>query len=278
MMSRSDRNSIPAPVLGISLLVAAGLLLSALPCSAKILKTRRTGQPGHRLPITVGSGFEYESDGVDKEYAFPFLLEYGITPLLKLSAEPSYISINTKDEGKVSGMGDLETTLAYEVIPETRYRPGITPEGIVKWPTASRNELGTGETDYSLGVILSKAFGRIDTDFNAVYTFIGSPPGVKLDNTLDLSLAAEWRLNSVLNLEGEVVTSNAPSGFRGRPGSIGGLGGPGVVSVAGGRETEGTLGLVEALGGRLKLEEGMILRSDGSWQAVVAWEWDLSRN
>lgn len=253
-------------------LIMAVLLTTALPASAKILKTKHPVQPGRELELIMGSGFEYETDSEQSEYGFPFLLEYGFTRALKLTVEPSYFSIHIKKGGSVSGLGDLETTLNYEFLRERRYRPGLAVVGVVKWPTATHAEIGTGRADYSLGAIVSKEFVRFDLDFNALYTFVGSPPGVNLQNALEVSLAGEWHLNPVFDLESEVLTSNS-GGFRGRPGTIAGVGGRG--GNQGGREIEGTLGLAENLNEFLKLEEGMILKSGGSWQAVVAWEWNF---
>jgi hypothetical protein len=73
----------------------------------------------------------------------------------------------------------------------------------------------------------------------------------------------------MVDVEGEIVTST--QGVRGRSGTISGIG----SAEAGGSETEGTLGLAEHLFERLKLEEGGVYKSDGSWQLVFAWEWEF---
>ena len=263
-----------ARALAASLLVTVLMAAIAVPAGAKILKTRRPGQY-QELALTVGSGFEYETDGEESEYGFPFLAEYGLTKLLKLSVEPSYILVRKKNGGRLRGPGDFETTLTCEFPTERRYRPGLALEGTVKWPTARRGDLGTGKSDYSLGTIVSKEFVRFDLDLNAIYTFVGSPPGVHLKNTFEASLAIEWHLTPLLDLESEVVSAAGAGGrFRGTPGGLGGfanLGGPEQGQV----ESEVTLGLAERLSERLKLEEGMILKSDGSWQTVVGWEFDF---
>jgi hypothetical protein len=253
--------------------VVAGLLASVAPGSARILKTRRPGQLAGPLELTVGSGFEYETDGEESEYGFPFLAEYGFTSLLKLSVEPSYVFVRKKLGGSISGFGDLETTLTCEFPTERRYRPGLALEGTLKWPTARRGDLGTGERDYSIGAIVSKEFVRFDLDFNAVYTFIGDPPGVSLQDVFEASLASEWHLSPSLELLTEVVTSSG-AGRRGRPGSLGGfanIGGP----EQGESESEVLLGLAEPINEFLKFEQGAILKSDGSFQFVLAWEWDF---
>ena len=252
----------------------ATLLAAASPASAKILKTRRPGLY-QELQLTIGSGFEYETDGEESEYGFPFLVEYGFTKSLKLSVEPGYVLVRKKKGGTVSGPGDLETTLTWELPTERRYRPGLAFEGVVKWPTAPIGDLGTGKADYTFGTILSKEFVPFDLDLNAAYTWTGSPPGVKLKNVLETSLAIEWHLTPALDLEGEVVNAAGAGGrFRGTPGSLGGfanIGGP----EQGQSESEATLGFAEFLTKRLKLEEGMILKSGGSWQTVIGWEYDF---
>ena len=63
--------------------VAVVLTLLAVtppPAGARILKTRRPGGVAGPLELALGSGFEYETDGEESEYGFPFLVEYGFTP------------------------------------------------------------------------------------------------------------------------------------------------------------------------------------------------------
>jgi len=264
----SLRRTLTLLALGLGLLAA-----TAAPAGARILKTRGIGQAGP-LALVVGSGFEYETDPEESEYGFPFLGEYGFNRIMKLSLEPSLVFVRSKVGRSTGGLGDFETTLTLEFPTERRYRPGLAFEGVVKWPTAPRGALGTGETDYSLGAIVSKEFVDFDVDLNATYTFIGSPPGVHLENTFEGSIATEWRLTHTLDLEAEAVTALGAGGFRSAPGTLGGfanIGGP----EQGQSESEFTLGLAQHLNDFLKLEEGGVLKSGGSFQFVFAWEWDF---
>lgn len=256
------------------LCVAACLAGSAAPGEARILKTRRPGQLAGPLQLTVGSGFEYETDDEESEYGFPLLAEYGFTEALKLSVEPSFVMIRKKSGGSVSGPGDLETTLTWEFLTERRHRPGLALESTVKWPTAKRGDLGTGERDLAFGGIVSKEFVSFDADLNAVYTVTGDPPGVALQNVLEVALATEYHLRPSLDLLAEVVTASGAGGRRGSPGSIGSfanLGGP----QQGERETEATLGLAKKFNEFLKVEMGAVIKSGPAVQAVLAWEWDF---
>ena len=250
------------------------LVATAAPGAAKILKTRRPGQGAGPLQFTAGSGFEYETDGEESEYGFPLLGEYGFTQALKLSVEPSFVWIRKKQGGSVRGPGDLETTLTWELPTERRYRPGFALEGTVKWPTARRGDLGTGERDLALGAIVSKEFVSCDVDLNVVHTFIGDPPGIELQNVLEVALAVEYHLKPSLDLLGEVVTASGAGGRRGSPGSLGSFGNIGGPEQ-GQRETEVTLGLARKFNEFLKIELGGVIKSGGSLQTVLAWEWDF---
>jgi hypothetical protein len=256
-------------------LVLAISLPTATPASAKIVKTIRQALQSQERTITIGSGLEYQADSEESEYDFPFLLEYGFTERLKLSVEPNSTYIRKKRGGSVGGFGELETAFTYDFRAERRYRPGLSALGLIKWPTETNVQLGTGKTDYSLGMIASMAFVHADMDLNALYTFVGSPPDVHLRNTVEVSLATEWHARPALDVEGELAAViGSGSGFHGQPGTIGGFGKRGGVPEEGGNEISATLGFAEFLNEYLKLEEGVIVYSDGSWQAVFAWEWD----
>jgi len=105
------------------------------------------------------------------------------------------------------GMGDLETFLEGEFLAERRYRPALTVEAGIKWPTADAPDIGSGEFDYSLGLIASKEFVGWDMDIGATYTWAGQPADEVLDNVLELSVAAEWHVSKVLDVIGEGVYS-----------------------------------------------------------------------
>ncbi len=273
-MTSSTRGHVASARALACLCVAASLVASAVPSEARILKTRRPGQLAGPLQLTIGSGFEYETDGEESEYGFPFLAEYGFTEAIKLSVEPSFVLIRKKLGGSISGLGDLESTLTWEFPTERRYRPGLAVEGTVKWPTARSGDLGTGERDIALGAIVSKEFVACDLDLNAVYTFIGDPPGVGLQDVLEISLASEYHLSPSLDLLAEVVTASGAGGRRGSPGSIGSfanIGGP----EQGQSETEATLGLARRFNDFFKVELGAVIKSGPAVQTVLAWEWDF---
>jgi hypothetical protein len=219
----------------------------------------------------VGGGFEYETDSEQAQYDFPFLLEYGISNKLKFTFEPNLLNIRKSAGSSVGGFGEMETSLTYDFITERRYRPGFSALGLIKWPTASHPELGTGKADFTVGMIASKEFVHSDVELDALYTLVGTPPGVQTQNTIELVLGGEWHVSRVIDLEGELDTKIGSGRFHGHPGALGGLG-----RRESGSETGATVGMAEHLNHYLKLEQGVVALTDGTLQAVFAWEWDFS--
>ena len=253
-------------------LLAIGVLSFAQPAQGRITRTRRTPSETWNpfAPFIIGGGVEFERDSEQRQYDFPFLIEYNVSEQLKFSIEPNlvYIEGKTSDVNTVFGFGDLETSVEYEFIPERRYRPALTAEGVIKWPTSTDEDIGDPGTDYSLGLIASKELVFVDLDFNALYTVVGDPD---LRDTFETSLAAEWHLSRRVDLIAEFVHAIGTGGIRGRPGSISGVGAP----DSSGNETEGTLGFAWHANKFLKLESGVVLKTGGVWQAVLAWEYSF---
>ncbi len=200
-----------------SFLVAAGVL-SVCSSSARILRTRQT--PSERwdpwMPITIGSNIEFETDNEQSQYEFPMFLEYNFSQTLKLSLEPNvvHISPKVKDGRTVTGVGDLETSLEYEFLRERRYRPALTAEGLIRWPTASDPEIGDPGIDYSFGLIASKDLVFVDIDLRALYTFVSDR---QEQDSFEVSLAAQWHLNRFLILKPRLPIPLAPVASRASP-------------------------------------------------------------
>jgi hypothetical protein len=253
---------------------AAGILLLlfavTVPAAAKILKTVQQPTESAEHVLIVGSGLDFHSDSDETEYDFPFLLEYGFSENVKCSVEPNYILLNRKHERSERGFGELETSVSWDALDEENKRPGLSLLGLIKWPTASSRELGTGETDYTLGLSAGKEFSRWNSDLNLLYTFVGSPPGVALQNSLEIILSGEWSCSEMFSLMAEIGTIDGAGRSHGQSGTIQGLAGREE-----GSERSLTFGVAEHLGEVVKLEEGCTVLSDGSWQVVLGWEFAI---
>ena len=240
------------------MLIMAGLLAATQPVSARIIRTRPSPSESWSplLPLVIGGGFEFETDKERSEFDFPLLVEYNFTEQFRVSLEPNFVIIDSKtpDVRSASGFGDFETSVEYEFLRERRYRPALTAEGIVKWPTATDPDIGNPGRDYSFGLIASKDFVYLDVDLGLRYTSVGDPEGHDL---WEVTLAAEWPLSHRLAVLVESVT-------------------PIEIGRKGRADTEGTLGLSWRATSYLKLQCGGTVRSDGTWQVLFAWEWSFA--
>ena len=256
------------PAFRCGLLVVVSVVVTAVPAAAKILKTRPAPSADWTSAVVIGSGVEIESDSEQTQYDFPMLIEYHFSEFLQLTVEPDIVHIESKapDVRTVSGLGDLETTLEYEFLHERRYRPALAAGGAIKFPTSTDPDLGSPKFDYTLGLIASKDLVFADLDLNLAYTFIGD---CNVQDVIELSVAAEWPVTYFLDVLTEVTTTFGTGAVRGRSGTLTGLGGSGNA----GSETEGLLGFAVHVNKFLKLEQGIVRKSDQSWQFVFAWEY-----
>jgi hypothetical protein len=80
------------------------------------------------------------------------------------------------------GFGDVSLGLAYD-IPEQTFGLGVQLSGRVKLPTASQSKgLGTGKTDYTGAVELSKTYGPVTPFVSLGYRIPGDPVGIDLQD------------------------------------------------------------------------------------------------
>ena len=193
----------------------------------------------------VGSAAEVQTADEGREYALPFTFEYGLRDDLEILIEPvPYTQISPKRGKKARGPGDLEVTLTYLAFAETDVLPAIAIAGEVKLPTARNDLIGSGKTDATLYLIASKRFVDVDVHANAGYTFVGEPKGLKLDNTFNFALAAEYRINDMYNIFAEALYTSSSIPEGGAEGSDGvvAAGAATLPSEAASEETIGTLG------------------------------------
>ena len=252
-------------------LAGLALLLAMPSASARITKSRSSAStnvtgtvPEGKLwqpfySIVFGAGLEYTSNDGITEYGIPFLIEYSFNDRLTLSIEPKYLSIISRspDQESVRGWSDLEATLIWEFLRERRYRPALSLETGVKFPIAEHADLGEPGFDYSVGLIASKDLVYLDVDLNALYTFSGHS---ERRDSLELSAAMAWHLTPRLDFIGE-VSMTIPAGQR--------------VAEPVSKTTEALAGLAWQVNKHLKLEQGVIFKERGEWEAVIAFEWSF---
>jgi hypothetical protein len=191
---------------------------------------------------------EYQTSSEGHELDVPLAFEYGLSNRLELLVEPVvYTAIRPKAGPSATGFGDTEATLSWLVSNETRVLPAFAVAGEIKFPTTKNDRIGTGKTDYTPFLILSKRIGDFDSHLNLGYTIIGQPTGPRLKNTFDYALAGEYHAGPRWDLVAEVVgNTSSLSGAE-----LGSESESAVTPEASGGEVAGTVGA------RLYLRPGM---------------------
>jgi hypothetical protein len=161
--------------------------------------------------------YEFQTSSQGKEHALPIAFEYGITNRLALLVEPVfYTAIRPKVGRRATGLGDLEATVQYLIRDESRRIPAIALAVEEKFPTANDVLIGTRRADFTPYVIASKRLGSVDAHVNVGYSFMGKPPGLGVQNTINFAAAIEKHVSPRLDLMAEFLTSSgAISGGEG---------------------------------------------------------------
>jgi hypothetical protein len=97
--------------------------------------------------------------------------------------------------GTENGLGDVLARGSYTLSSSGGWRPWVELAGLVKFPTASRARgLGTGKFDFGLETELTWVTGRLTPFVSGGYLFLGSAPGLALDNVFTASVGAQYRV------------------------------------------------------------------------------------
>lgn len=190
---------------------------------AQVLETEES-KPLLPRQFEVGTGLEFQTSKEGNESALPLAIEYGLSKKFTLLVEPvGFTSILPKMGPYAKGIGDLEITLFYQIVSEKRVLPSISISGEIKIPTAHNTLIGTGKTDYTPFIIISKTTGKLYTSINLSYTFLGKPSGVVANNLFNYAIGTIFNasLKSILFAE-----------LYGNTSSLGGIETPeGVIST-----------------------------------------------
>jgi hypothetical protein len=180
---------------------------------SQVLETEES-KPLLPRQFEIGTGLEFQTSAEGAETALPLAIEYGLAKRFTLLVEPvAFTSINPKEGTNAFGLGDLEVTLFYQIVSEKKNLPSISISGEIKIPTANNTLIGTGKTDYTPFLIISKTTGKFYTSVNLSYTILGKPKGVQVNNLFNYAIGTIFTISprSILFAE-----------FYGNTSSIGG--------------------------------------------------------
>ncbi|MEJ2637749.1 MAG: transporter [Calditrichia bacterium] len=106
------------------------------------------------------------------------------------------------------GLGDTYVSGQYSLLSEQHSLPAVALSAQVKIPTGNTTEnFSTGKFDYSLGVNLSRRWGRTAGFLNAAYWRLGNPAGVTYQNPFTYGIGvghffSGGRLSALLYYQG----------------------------------------------------------------------------
>jgi hypothetical protein len=196
------------------LAIALAVLLATAPRSAaaQVLETEES-KPLAPGVLHLGAGLEFQTSKEGTETALPLAWEYGLSHRMTLLVEPvCYTGIRPHSGTRATGVGDIEMTLFYQLMPERSIAPAITISGEVKLPTARNQLIGTGKTDFTPYFIASKTTGRFFSSVNLSYTFIGKPQGVPASNLFNYGFGTIFAASSRSILFAEVYGNTSALG------------------------------------------------------------------
>ncbi len=220
------------------------LLYALLPIKiySQVLETEES-KPLLHGQFEIGTGLEFQISKEGTENALPLAIECGLSKKVTLLVEPvGFASIKPKKGPRAKGVGDLEITLFYQIVSEKKILPSISISGEVKIPTAKSTLIGTGKTDYTPFLIMSKTTRRFYTSMNLSFTFLGIPTGVVANNLFNYALGTIFTASQKSILFAEVYGNTSAVGGAETPEGIA-VNNPNVSSqeISGG-ETVGAFG------------------------------------
>lgn len=168
--------------------------------------------------VEMGVGLELQTSKEGRETALPLSFEYGLSRKFTLLIEPvAFTTIHPKSGTHVTGFGDLEMTLFYQLMQETNRLPAISLSAEVKLPTAKNSLIGTGKTDFTPFLISSKTTGKFFTSINFSYTFLGKPQGIVAGNLFNYALGTIFQASEKSIIFGEVYGNTSAMGGKDVP-------------------------------------------------------------
>jgi hypothetical protein len=173
-----------------------------------------------RVPLTVDW---FVTDRLDFSLTVPYLWEHGqsILALLGGRGGRAQNGIGLPPRGRrqalfgrshtEEGLGDVLLDGTFVLLEEKSLLPEVATLGEVKFPTADSNKgLGTGEFDETVGLDLTKGMGESWTTYvDLSYTFVGSPPGTRVDDFFGWSVGLGYAVTRALRFTGYVDGSTA---------------------------------------------------------------------
>lgn len=155
--------------------------------------------------------YDYMKWGGDKDHMFLLVPIYGITGNLELSVEIPYSIHEPEEETPQRGIGDISLVAKYLLIQEGEKSPAFALKGVIKLDTGDYDKgLGSGDRDYSVFAVASKAFGNLTAHAHLGYTLVGDKKDENLRGIYLYSFALDYGITETFHLVGEINGNRHP--------------------------------------------------------------------
>jgi hypothetical protein len=171
--------------------------------------------------VSVSLGLDYASGNYGSQartetWALPLSLKYRTnvwslrlsTAWLRVQGNGSVTPdgdplIGSGNASTTEGMGDISTSLTYNLLDERRNWAGLDISGKIKFGTASTSKfLGTGKNDYTLKTELFKPLDKWTPFLSLGYKWKGDPEFIEYRNVWLASAGTDYRITPTLSFGG----------------------------------------------------------------------------
>lgn len=201
---------------------AIALLCTLFAAASNPIAWAADGNPTVSLGLDYSSG-SYGSQTTTETWALPLSVKYRTdawsvrlsTAWLRVhgagNVTPEGDPLNTSGNASTTeGMGDITTSLTYNLVDERDSWAGLDIGGKIKFGTASVSKfLGTGENDYTLHAELFKSVDKWTPFLNLGYKWKGDPDSIDYRNVWLGSAGTDYRISRTLSLGGSYDAQQA---------------------------------------------------------------------
>lgn len=197
-------------------LVLSGLLLFFVVgkvSAYRPLGTEDAGVAGKGVAQTEVSWdyLKWNDDELNHESVFMLVPIYGLTENLELSVEIPYLIHDLKGGSSQEGIGDVNLVAKYLLIEEGEKNPAFAVKGVAKLDNGDYdNGLGSGDKDYSLFAVASKAIGPVTLHGQFGYTWVGDEEDSNLRDITLYGLAIDYALTEPFHILAELNGNRHP--------------------------------------------------------------------
>jgi predicted porin len=192
--------------------IAASVFLGfATPAKADLVLETETAQLGKKGHGNLSNALQFEKDKDGNIFLTETQLEYALTDRSEILIEPFFYELQKPSAGpKVHGVGDIEVTYSYLLVPETGSRPALIIAEKVKLPTATNRDIGTGKFDSTTYVIIGKTWGEVELNLNLGYEVVGKTSTADLKNQVIYDLSLDFPVAERTRLFAEAYGNTRP--------------------------------------------------------------------